>query len=68
MAKKINTTKVAIGLSMTVAGGLMASLLDEAVVTVATGGVGAAAAPVQAPATLGIGSILMTIGVPSRTP
>jgi hypothetical protein len=64
MAKKINTTKVIAGLSITVAGGLLASFLDEAIVTAGTGGVGAVAAPVQAPATMGIGAILITIGLP----
>ena len=64
MAKKVNTTKVAVGLGMIVTGGILASLLDEAITTAATGGAGAIAVPVQAPATMGIGSILITLGLP----
>lgn len=62
MSKGPKYGKAAIGAAMMGLGGLLASPADEVIVTAATGGAGAVAAPVQAPATGALGLALVAGG------
>lgn len=63
MAKKVNTGKIIAGVVLTGVGAFIASPADEAIVTGATLGAGAVAAPVQAPVTAGIGGLMIVTGM-----
>jgi hypothetical protein len=63
MAKKVNTGKIVAGVVLTGVGAFLASPADEAIVTGATLGAGAAAAPVQLPATGAIGGLMIVTGM-----
>lgn len=61
--KKTDWTRVGLGAGMVVVGAFLASPADEAIVTAATAGAGAVAAPIQLPATATVGGALVVGGI-----